>query len=87
MMIPVPRRMRLVCAARKASATIGSVMRSSGARGDGGACGSGSTTCSPPQSESKPAASAARATRAAPSGCEQGPVVIEKRPRASGIRG
>ncbi len=66
--MPVPRRMRVVCAARKASVTTGSMMRSSGSIGDGGTRGSGSTTCSPPQSESKPAASAARATRAAPSG-------------------
>src|SRR6185503_18737662 len=53
--------------------------------GEGGAWGSGSTTCSPPQSDSKPAVSAARATRAAPSGYEQGPVVIENRPNLRGI--
>ena len=85
MMIPVPRRIRLVCAARKVSATMGSTMRSPGPSGEGGAWGSGSTTCSPPQSDSKPAVSAARATRAAPSGYEQGPVVIENRPNLSGI--
>src|SRR6185436_11181101 len=85
MMIPVPRRIRLVCAARKVSATMGSTMRSPGPSGEGGAWGSGSTTCSPPQSDSKPAASAARATRAAPSGYEQGPVVIENRPNLRGI--
>ena len=65
MMIPVPSRTRVVCAAAKVSAMDGSRMGSVGAIGEGGACGSGSTTCSPPQSDSKPAASAALARRAA----------------------
>src|SRR5258705_4503029 len=38
MMMPVPSSRRLVCAARKVSATTGSRMRSRGAIGEGGAC-------------------------------------------------
>src|SRR5262249_36781102 len=45
--------------------TAGSSMGVSGGTGDGGTCGSGSTTCSPVHTDSKPAASAACATRAA----------------------
>ena len=79
-MIPVASRRRFVCAARKASATAGSSIGWPGAAGDGGACGSGSTTCSPVQTDSKPAASAARATFAAVSGAAHGPVLIPKMP-------
>ena len=66
--MPVPSRTRVVTAAQYVSAMTGSRMRSCGAIGDGGACGSGSTTCSPPHSDSRPAASAARATPATTSG-------------------
>src|SRR5260370_40862876 len=83
MMMPVPRRMRLVCAARKVRAITGSKMGSSGASGDGGTCGSGSTTCSPAHKESKPAASAAWAMRNAVSGLLQACEFIEKRPKVS----
>ncbi len=68
--MPVPSRAFVVTAAQYASATIGSRMRSVGAIGEGGICGSGRTTCSPPQSDSNPAASAARATRMTASGVE-----------------
>jgi hypothetical protein len=68
MITPVARRMRVVCAARKVSATIGSSSRWSGAIGRPDTGGSGSTTWSATHSDSKPAASAARPTRAAASG-------------------
>ena len=79
-MIPVARRRRCVCAARKASATAGSSIGCCGGAGEGGTCGSGSTTCSPVQTDSKPAASAARATFAAVSGTAHGPVLMPKMP-------
>ena len=43
-------------------------------------CGSGSTTCSPVQTDSKPARSAARATLAAVCGLAHGPKLMPKRP-------
>src|SRR5229473_4598162 len=71
MMTPVASRMREVWAARKVKATMGSSSRMSGAIGRPGTGGSGSTTWSATQSDSKPAASAARPTRAAASGYPQ----------------
>jgi hypothetical protein len=68
MITPVPRSTRVVWAARNVSATIGSSSRMSGAIGRPGIGGSGSTTWSATQSDSKPAASAARPSRAAASG-------------------
>ena len=53
--IPVARRSVVVCAARPRDASSGSRAGSCGAIGDGGTCGSGSTTCSPAQIESNPA--------------------------------
>ena len=61
MMIPVARRMVDVAAAAYVRATTGSNAGSWGAIGEGGIWGSGRTTCSPAQTESKPASSAARA--------------------------
>src|SRR5262245_11150623 len=80
MMIPVPSRSVVVCAATKESATAGSRKGASGGAGEGGACGSGSTTCSAVQTDSKPAASAARAMRTAVSGSEHSPVLMPKSP-------
>ena len=71
MMTPVASRMREVWAARKVKATMGSSSRMSGAMGRPGTGGSGSTTWSATQSDSKPAASAARPKRAAASGYPQ----------------
>ena len=78
--MPVASRMRSVCAATKASATAGSSIGVCGGTGEGGACGSGSTTCSPVQSDSKPARSAAIATFAAVCGFAQGPKLMPKSP-------
>ena len=50
--MPVASRIRFVCAAAKARATSGSWIGSSGSIGDGARRGSGTTTCSPIQSES-----------------------------------
>src|SRR5262249_36578226 len=61
MITPVPRRMRVVSAATYARATAGSRKGVSGSEGEGGTRGEGSTTCSPVQTESSPAWSAARA--------------------------
>jgi len=53
-MIPVPRRSRSVCAAIWLRATAGSSIGVSGSTGEGGTRGSGSTTCSPVQTDSSP---------------------------------
>jgi len=76
--IPVARRIRSVTAAAYVSPMNGSIAGSCGAIGDGGTCGSGSTTCSPVQSDSRPACSAACATRAATSGSAHGPKLMPK---------
>ncbi len=75
-MMPVPSLMVEVWAAAKARATAGSSMRASGGSGDGGAWGSGRTTCSPVHNESKPAASAAGASRAIASGDAPRPILM-----------
>ena len=82
-MIPVPSFTRLVWAAAKVSATAGSSIRPSGATGDGGTCGSGSTTCSPVHTESYPASSATLATRTRFSGCEQTKLLMLNSPTAT----
>ena len=51
-----------------------------GGAGEGGTCGSGSTTCSPVQTDSKPAASAARAAFAESSGSARMPLLMPKIP-------
>src|SRR5260370_11105391 len=80
MMIPVPSRIRDVWAATKDSEAIGWSIGISGGAGDGGACGAGSTTCSPVHKLSNPAASAARATAAAVLGEAHGPLLMLNRP-------
>jgi hypothetical protein len=76
MMMPVQRRMVLVCAATNDNATSESMNGVSAGTGEGGTCGSGSTICSPVHRLSKPAASAARATSAATCGLAHGPKLI-----------
>src|SRR6185312_2436138 len=76
MTIPVASLIVVVCAAAQVSATRESRIGSCGAIGDGGACGSGSTTCSPAHTEAKPAASAARAADTRASGLLIGPMLI-----------
>ena len=78
MMMPVPMRIVRVWLARKAKLMLGSSMGYVGGSGEGGACGSGSTTCSPAHTDSKPAASAACATRTDASGVLHGPMLIPK---------
>ena len=75
-MMPLARRMRSVAPARKASAATVSTMRVRGSSGEGGACGSMATTCSPVQSDSKLAASAARATRRMASRRDNSPALM-----------
>src|SRR5947207_9535363 len=48
--------------------------------GEAGACGSGRTMCSPVQTDSNPAASAACATRTAVTGSLHGPMLMPNRP-------
>lgn len=76
--MPVPSRRVLVTPATYASATPGCSIGKRGEAGEGGACGSGSTTCSPVPADSKPASSSARATRAETCGSAQGPEPIPK---------
>src|SRR5271154_6579052 len=80
MMMPVPSRIFVVCAATKASETAGSSIGESAATAEGGACGSGRITCSPVHTLSKPAFSAARATLAAHLGNAHGPLLIPNNP-------
>src|ERR1700752_425920 len=63
----------------------GSRIGSRGPIGDGGACGSGNTTCSPAHSDSKPAAPAPRARRAAVCGSIAAYALIENSPNCSAI--
>ena len=80
MMMPVARRKRWVCAATNAIVAHRSTSCVAGGSGEGAACGSASTICSPPHRLSKPAASAARATRATASGVVHGCIFIPKMP-------
>src|SRR2546428_90257 len=70
--MPVPRRRRRVCTATFASATSESRMGVSAGVGTG-LSRIGMATCSPVHTDSKPASSAATATRIANSGSAQGP--------------
>ncbi len=81
--MPVPSSTRSVWAARNARATSGSRIGSVGSIGDGATRGSGSTTCSPAQSESNPTDSASLATRAAVAGRQQACELVENRPYLS----
>ena len=78
--MPVASRSVDECAAAHASASSGSSAGSCGAIGDGGTCGSGRMTCSPAQTESNPAASAARAVRTSESGRHDAPMLTAKSP-------
>ena len=60
--MPVPSWMRDVAAAAYARTGTGSISSERDGSGDGGACGSMSTGCSPTQIESKPSDSAVCAT-------------------------
>ncbi len=60
--MPVPSWMRDVDAAAYASTGTGSISSECDGSGDGGACGSMSTGCSPTQIDSKPSDSAVCAT-------------------------
>ena len=73
--MPLASRMRSVAPATNASVATVSTMGVSGTRGEGGACGSMATTCSPVQSDSKPAASAVRAKRRTASRSEFSPAL------------
>jgi hypothetical protein len=84
MMMPVARRKRRVCAATNAIVAHRSSSCVSGGSGDGAACGSVSTICSPPHRLSKPVASAARATRASASGVVHGCMFIPNTPNFTG---
>ena len=78
--IPVASLIVAVWAAAQVSASSESSAGSCGAIGDGGTCGSGSTRCSPAQTESKPAASAARAACVTASGRLSGPMLTWTKP-------
>ncbi len=82
--MPVPRRMRSVRAARNASVGTGSSISASGGSGDGGACGSIRTGCSPTQSDSNPSPSAASAISATPSASATVPEPTPNQPMCTG---
>jgi hypothetical protein len=79
-MMPLARRIRLVCAAIQVSATVVSSNGVSVARGNDGSMGSGSTRCSPVHTDSNPAASAACATCTAEAGSPHVPKLIANKP-------
>src|SRR3954449_2248178 len=78
--MPVPSFRRLVTAAQNASAVLGCTSGVSGGTCDGAAIGSGSTMCSPVNTDSIPASSAAVATVAINSGAASADVLIGNRP-------
>jgi len=78
--VPVPSLSVVVAAAMKDSAVEGWVSGVSGADGDGGTCGSGSTTCSPVHTDSNPDFSARVATSNMVSGSPQAPTLIPNNP-------
>ena len=81
--MPVPSWMRDVAAAAYARTGTGSIISERDGRGDGGACGSMRTGCSPTQIESKPSDSAVCATVTTPSASASAPDPTPNQPIGS----